>query len=68
MPRFQWNQRSGCENHEQFRPALLQINTDAFGTENGRIKKCEQSRSAEIPILDHTLKFVQQINNRPAVQ
>ena len=68
MPHLQRNERSGGENHEQFSPAFLQIDSYPFGKENAGIEKCEQGRSAETPAFDHVLKLVQQINNWPAMQ
>lgn len=68
MPRLQRNQRSGGENHEQFSPAFLQINTDTFGKKNGGIENCEQRGSAKIPAFDHVLKLVQEVNNRSTMQ
>ena len=67
MAHLERDQRSGRKDHEQFRPALLQINANAFSEENGGIKKREKSWRAELPIFEHILQFIQQKMNSFAV-
>ena len=67
MMNLERNQRRGREDHEKFRPALLQINARPFGEQNRRIKERDQAGDPQLPARDHVLQPIEQIERRPAV-
>src|SRR5437016_11591911 len=67
VPDLEWNQRPCGKDHQEFSPTFLQINTDAFREEHRRIKKRQQTGSAQLSIGQDGLQFVQQIEHGLAV-